>query len=342
MNKCLFITSGLFLIAVLLLQALLSDLIVTPIGIAAKPTTGARTLEAAKALHDALYEEQRKRAHFEYSSEERFNWHFIPRVRNGVSIPELTEDQRAKVVSLLEASLSEAGASKAQQVMSLEAILRDREGPERRFSRDPELYYVSFFGQPSVKGRWGWRFEGHHLALNFTLDGARMLSSTPNFYGANPSRVLEGPSKGLRVLGPTEDLARELVTSLDPSQLTIARGEGEPEEVPGMQEARYKAILPQGIPAEKLTEAQRKTLHKLIRAYTGNLASDAEEALLQQIGAPTLTGIQFVWRGGTRSGEGHSYLVYGPTFMINYANFQNNASHIHACLRNLKGEFGLD
>ena len=109
-----------------------------------------------------------------------------------------------------------------------------------------------------------------------------------------------------------------------------------------MQEGRYKAVLPQGIPAEKLTEDQRKMLHRLIRTYTENLANDAEEALLQQIGAPALPGIQFVWRGGIRPGEGHSYLVYGPTFMINYANFQNNASHIHACLRNLKGEFGLD
>jgi hypothetical protein len=342
MNKYLFMISGLFLLAVLVLNSLLGDLMSAPVGLAAKPTTGIRTLEAATALYDAFYEEQKKRALFEYSSEERFNWHFIPRVRNGVSLTELNEDQRAKVSSLLGTSLSEAGASKAQQVMSLEAVLREKEGPKRRFARDPELYYVSFFGEPSAEGKWGWRFEGHHLALNFTLDGAKMLSSTPNFYGANPAKVLEGPKTGLRVLGAMEDLARELVSSLDASQREIATGKEEPEEVPGTQKARYNAVLPQGIPVEKLTEGQRKILRRLIRAYTENLAADAEDSLLQQIGAPGLAGVQFVWRGGIQQGEGHSYLVHGPTFMINYANFQNDAAHIHACLRNLNGEFGLD
>ena len=57
---------------------------------------------------------------------------------------------------------------KATTIMSLEEILRDQEkgkGPVR----DPDLYFISIFGKPSATGTWGWRVEGHHLAINFTV-----------------------------------------------------------------------------------------------------------------------------------------------------------------------------
>ena len=34
---------------------------------------------------------------------------------------------------------------------------------------------------------WGWRFEGHHLSLNFTLAGDQVAVDTPSFFGANPA-----------------------------------------------------------------------------------------------------------------------------------------------------------
>ena len=40
--------------------------------------------------------------------------------------------------------------------------------------RDPERYHITFYGTPSRTERWGWRFEGHHLSLNFTLAGDRL------------------------------------------------------------------------------------------------------------------------------------------------------------------------
>jgi hypothetical protein len=66
---------------------------------------------------------------------------------------------------------------KATTIMSLEEILRVQEhgtGP----IRDPELYFVSVFGAPDDQGEWGWRVEGHHLALNFTLRAGRVVSAS--------------------------------------------------------------------------------------------------------------------------------------------------------------------
>src|SRR5204863_375511 len=85
---------------------------------------------------------------------------------------------------------------------------------------------------PSKTGKWGWRVEGHHLALNFTLDGSQIVSATPAFFGANPATVKDGPRKGLRTLAEAEDLARELFQSLDDSQKKVAYQDTPSREAP--------------------------------------------------------------------------------------------------------------
>src|SRR4051795_1607899 len=105
--------------------------------------------------------------------------------------------------------------------MSLEQILKDLEqgkGPVR----DPELYFVSIFGTPSDRGKWGWRVEGHHLSLNFALDGGRIVGATPAFFGANPAEVRQGPRQGLRTLADLEDRALRLLQALDGNQKKVA------------------------------------------------------------------------------------------------------------------------
>jgi hypothetical protein len=104
--------------------------------------------------------------------------------------------------------------------MSLEDVLRilEKDSGERR---NPEKYYFSIFGEPSDNGVWGYRVEGHHLSLNFTVANGKVVGS-PNFLGANPAEVREGPRKGLRVLHAEEDLARALLQSLTADQKKVA------------------------------------------------------------------------------------------------------------------------
>ena len=82
--------------------------------------------------------------------------------------------------------------------MSLEEVLYlleegDRE--ERRAKRDPQKYYISIFGEPSDSGKWGWRVEGHHISLNYTIKDGKVVSSTPEFFGANPAFIDAGPGR---------------------------------------------------------------------------------------------------------------------------------------------------
>ena len=351
MNQRLFIASFGFLVLVMLANQWLPNA-TTPV---ARSTlaqeeaekSGRRIVAAARELLESLSEKERETASFAFEDGERTNWHFIPRERPGLSLKSMDEKKREKSVALLDASLSAAGFEKAEQVRELEAILAEIEGPNRRLPRDPLLYHVSLFGKPSDTEAWGWRFEGHHLSLNYTLRGNELVSATPSFFGANPAEVKEGPHKGLRVLAGIEDVARELVRSLDEKQLEASRKttgdeDAVPEEVPDTEKARYSGPFPAGIEASALTREQRQILRRLIAQYRANLPQDVAREIMARIRESELRTVRFAWAGGLERGEPHSYLVHGPTFVINYSNRQNDGNHIHASFRELRHDFGAN
>src|SRR5215475_11221382 len=183
---------------------------------------------AASAFLASLTPEQRASATFEFDSAERTRWNFIPPQafpRKGLTFKAMTEPQREKAHALLKTGLSQRGYMTATSIMDLESTLGGIEGAARgagfnaeNFPREPLEYYVSVFGTPSEKGPWGWRVEGHHVSLRFTVVNGSVDVGAPSFFGANPAEVREGPKKGLRILAAEEDPARALVTALDASQ----------------------------------------------------------------------------------------------------------------------------
>src|SRR5690606_31272290 len=132
------------------------------------PGAGQDLAETAKAFMALLGSEQLEKTTFPVDTDERTDWTFVPRARKGIPFKELNAKQREAALNLLRASLSQQGYTKATEIMSHEIILRELEGrgPNDTY-RDPENYYVSIFGSPSSKEPWGWRLEGHHVALNF-------------------------------------------------------------------------------------------------------------------------------------------------------------------------------
>src|SRR6185503_7563493 len=129
--------------------------------------------------------------------------------------------------------------------------------------RDPELYYLTVFGDPSAKGAWGWRLEGHHVSLRFAIDNGRLLvSSTPQFLGANPREVPYGygPNTGLRVLAAQEDAARALVLALDAKRQAIAIVAPSPRGFASGTRIKFDSPAPVGLPMSQMTAAQRDML----------------------------------------------------------------------------------
>lgn len=294
-----------------------------------------------KTLNDA----ERKQASFAYDDEERLNWHFIPRERRGLPLKDLHGDARAAAYELIASGLSEAGYSQALNVMSLEEVLYLLEGgnrEERRARRDPLKYYISVFGRPDQSGTWGWRCEGHHLSLNYSIQDGKVVASTPEFFGANPGLIDAGPGREIRVLGTEEDLARQILKLCSPEQRRAAYIDATaPDDLRGGGEAQPPTTAPVGLAAKEMSADQRKLLAELLSEYLQNMPADVEQERRARIQAGGMDGIHFAWWGGTERNEPHYYRVQGTTFLIEYNNTQNSANHVHSMWRNLAGDFNV-
>ena len=226
--------------------------------------------------------------------------------------------------------------------MSLDAILREMEqgkGPVR----DPELYFLSIFGDARSSKPWGWRVEGHHVALNFTLLEGKAIASTPAFFGANPAEVLQGARKGLRALAPEEDLARSLIKSLDDKQRAQAVvSENAPSDILSTNLRKAEPLKPAGLQTSKLGQKQQEILMILLSEYASRHAPDIAAARLDRVRAAGLGNIFFAWAGGFEKGQAHYYRIQGPSFLVEYDNIQNNANHIHTVWRDFNSDFGAD
>ncbi len=299
--------------------------------------------EAAGKFLAALDGAQRARAEFSFQDEERRNWSFIPKDRNGLPVKEMTSDQRRLAMALLRSALSDHGFSKATNIMSLELILKDLEGPGARFDRNPELYCFSIFGKPADKKPWGFRVEGHHLSVNLALAGGNLVAVTPSFFGSNPAEVRQGPRRGLRVLAEEEDVARELLNSLDAGQRQNAViSANAPADVITGNQRKVTALEAVGIPASGLSLEQQAQLVKLISTYVRRFRAEVADEDMRKIQKAGIDRVRFAWAGSLDRGGKHYYRVQGPTFLLEYDNTQNDANHIHAVWRDFNNDFGDD
>jgi len=312
--------------------------------------------DAATRLLNSLTAEQRQQAAFAFDGDERLHWHFIPTEmfpRKGLLIRSMTEPQRKLAHDLMKAGLSQRGYLTASSIMDLETVLKALEAAERAaapqpprgtpLERDPEKYFFSIFGTPSVKDTWGWRVEGHHVSLHFTVVNGTMVASSPSFFGSNPAEVRQGPKKGLRILGAEEDAARALLESLDASQRTKAIINGTaPGDMVTMANVNIDPLSPSGLDAGAMTAAQRELLMKLLDVYIGKMASDIADDRLARVRKAGIEKVGFAWAGETERGKKHYYRVQGPTFLIEYDNTQNDGNHIHSVWRDFNGDFGRD
>lgn len=297
--------------------------------------------DTANAFLNSLSAEQKGKAVFEFKDDERLNWHFIPKTRKGLPLKQMSHDQRHLAHALLSAGVSQQGYIKATSIMSLEEILKVMEN-DTAGRRDPEQYFFSIFGTPSETGTWGYRVEGHHLSLNWTVAQNR-VSSSPMFYGTNPAEVKEGPRKGLRVLGREEDLGRAVLQSLTPEQKkTAVVAEVAYKDIFTM--ADRKAALkgqPNGLPVSKMNAKQREALNALLEEYALNVPEQAAQTRLDQI-KKAGNNMFFAWAGSGEKGQGHYYRVQAPSFLVEYDNTQNNNNHVHSVWRDYNGDFGYD
>lgn len=232
----------------------------------------AEIAQAAKAWVESLNDGQREVAQFAFDAEERFDWHYVPRRRDGLAVKDMSGPQQDAARRLIRATLSQQGAVKVEAIMALESVLAEIESGRSSF-RDPENFAFTLFGEAGSPP-WGWRVEGHHLSVNVAVAPDGTITITPTFTGTNPARIPSGPREGERIQKDEYFLALELAQSLDAAQREAAvlqeRSLGNIVTGPGRGDA-LKA--PQGVPVSDLTEDQRALLMRLVETYVG-LARD--------------------------------------------------------------------
>ena len=293
---------------------------------------------------NALKPDQKKMMLFPFDELNRYDWHFVPppqSARTGVPLKDLDSMQKLLLHKMLHGFLSDKGYDKTKRIMDLEYILMVLE-PKNK-ARIPENYFVSIYGMPGNDEVWGWKFTGHHLALNFTVIKDQ-IAVAPFFFGANPGTVKDGPQKGFRALKEEEDLGFELIDMLDDTQRAKAIFNAKAfSDIVTFNSPKVIPLDEVGLLASEMTATQKNVLEKIIATYLASMPEKIAKFRKKKIMTEDIDSIRFGWAGATKIGEGHYFRVQGKTFLIEFDNTQNNANHIHAVWRDFDGgDYGLD
>ncbi len=297
-----------------------------------------RIAEQANRLLATLDDGQRRKALIAYDAVNRLDWHYIPRNRAGLNLGEMRAAQAEAARLLFASVLNDRGLRLLDGVRLLEGVLREQQGSWR----DPGRYFVSIFGTP---GRlpWGWRLEGHHLSLNVALPAPGLVSVTPFFVGAHPATVRDGPNRGFRLLGSSEDLARRIMAALSDQQrrmaLIAARSLG---DIVASPQREQDIGQPRGLEIGALDGPVRQQVEALMDSFLGTLTPDLVAAQKQRVLQQGLDRLRFAWAGSLQPGEAYYFRIHGPATLIEHDNTQNGANHIHSVWRDLGADFGHD
>ncbi|MBU6293791.1 MAG: DUF3500 domain-containing protein [Planctomycetes bacterium] len=319
----------------------------------AEETSGSKMTKAAKDFLSSLEADRKKEAVFDFGDKERTNWNFVPLqdkqrnpTRKGIRLELLSQAQKEKALALLRTGTSDRGYQSALDIMNLESVLNRQEKPGGNV-RNPGWYFISVFGEPGSESGWGWRWEGHHLALNFSLRGLEVTGTTPAFFGANPAEVRSGPEKGKLSIEGCASIALKLIGSFSPDQVAKAEAAKAGIEIDqGQSKPPATALTGDGLATDSFNENQSGLLGQLLREYTGRLPAELEARELALIKGQPAASVKFqFFRDKNAKGNPTTYRIEAPGYLIQYLNVQpdgegNPANHIHSSYRRVKGDFG--
>ena len=300
-----------------------------------------RLAEAAQSFLGALDPEQRGRAQLPFDAPERRRWHYTPQpARAGVAMGQMARTQAKAAQRLVAAGLRLASYARLVTIMVLEDVLDELEGG--RADRHAGDYWLVVFGDPG-DDPWGWRFEGHHLSVNHTVADGR-VSATPLFLGANPARVSEAGATLLRPLGREEDLALDLLASLDERQRGRAVFSDQPpaDIVTGEDAHPPGRLEPAGVAGADLSQRSADILRALAATFVERLPDDLARPRLAALEGRSVGQLHFAWAGEVAPHRPHYYRIQGPGFFAELDDTEEGGNHVHTVFRDPDDDFGAD
>jgi hypothetical protein len=320
--------------------------------------TGVNITPIKKAVGNflnAITKEQREKCSFPIESNEWRKWHNIDFYkRTGIGFEELTAKQKDLAFEILKASLSPKGVQKSTDIMKMEEQLAFLTNDYKRYGGNK--YWLVFMGTPSDTDPWGWQLDGHHLVINYFLQGDQVVM-TPTFMGSEPTYIDSGKNKGLRTFKAEEEKGIAFYKSLTREQKDKATIWHSKDQNFNQSEAfRDNAIIATtGIPAKELSAGQKTALLDLIEEYVGNMKEGPAKVKMEEVRSH-IDETNFTWVQGMDINSPFYYRIHSPVILIEFDHQAPVAiwdrskphpgpvkSHIHTVVRTPNGnDYGKD
>ncbi len=312
--------------------------------------------KAAEAFLVSLTPEQRQRTVFPMDSDQWRKWENIDDYyRQGMAFYDMTDAQKEAAFNLMRAGLSAKGLQLSRDIMKLNYTLGELGGNLARLGDDH--YFITIMGTPSATQPWGWKADGHHLAINYFVLGDQVVMS-PAFFGAEPAMAKSGKYQGTEVLQAEQAKGLEMIRALDDNQKVRAIIKTGPKTTnQNVGEAFKDNIVLDyaGVPVSTFKSAQKKQLVDLIAQYVGNMDDGHAKVKMAEV-EKHLDETYFAWIGATEDNSVFYYRIHSPVILIEFDHQQPiglrgpeydrskpTPLHIHTVVRTPNGnDYGTD
>jgi hypothetical protein len=279
----------------------------------------------------------------------------------GLRLDEIGVPLRDGILSILQATLSPEGYSKATSAMRINGFLGQL--VESPAVCNEYSYNFVLFGTPSPTQPWGYSFYGHHLCLNILFYGPQIILS-PWFTGAEPNEIDDGPYAGTKILRVEEKSGLRLMQSLTPEQQKVAQIYKQMKD-PAMPKGRWNhddqrhlcgayrdnRIVPyEGLLVSQMSSDCQNTVSQILEEYFLYLPARARQIRLEA--AQRHYGeTYFSWIGSYDSDDCvFYYRIQSPVVIVEFdhhsgvflTNQEPKRFHVHTILRTPNGgDYGM-
>jgi hypothetical protein len=303
------------------------------------------TVEAAQNLLTSLTAEQKTKANLGFDDTSRTQWSNFPMeqvTRQGLWLNDMTDAQKMHIHTLLRTVLSTEGYQKALFIIQYDEDIKQRltvaKSPiANRYGQ--EKYWITVFGEPDINKVWAWKFEGHHISLNFTHT-PKGVTCTPMFVGINPALTTVGAFAGRYIMQDENELGKLLFASLSADLKKNALLGTHPTNADPMAQTGKEAFFKEktGVSYGDMNKTQQNMVVNIIKAWVHNinpaLASEKLNLILKNKEA-----LRFAWYGTDDVSKLHYYRLFTPLFIVELTNRDGGIQHLHSLWRNLEEDF---
>lgn len=303
------------------------------------------SVKAATAILNTLSPSQKAVANLSFTDTSRVKWSNLPleqAVRQGIQMKDLVDTQRIAIHSLLRTVLSQQGYQKLMFIIQYDEATHERleksKSPiAQRYGN--QNYWFTIFGTPDVNKIWAWKFEGHHISLNFTYS-PKGVTCTPMFVGVNPALTATGAYAGYHIMFEENDFGNQLFNSLDVKLKQKATIGALPNDIDVMTQTGKEPHLKdtKGVSYPEMNAKQQALVENIIKSWVENLTPTLAQEKMKRILA-NKNKLLFTWQGTRNTNELHYYAIKTDNFIIEFTNRDGGIYHYHTLWRDLSEDF---